>query len=107
MDVGPRDRVLLLELPPLEELRSIAASAAEGIVVGVLEREQVYEARSALRDFPNVMIAPAEEDGILPWREDFFSMVYAPHLPAATAEVLRVLSPRGTAWVASGPITKP
>ena len=106
MDVGPRDRVLLLELPPLDEVRSIAASAAEGIVVAVLEREQVYEARSALRDFSNVMIAPAEEAGVLPWRDDFFSIVYAPGLAAPTAEIVRVLSPGGTAWVASGPVTK-
>ena len=107
MDVGPRDRVLLLELPPVEEVRSIAASAAEGIVVAVLERDQVYEARAALRDFLNVMIAPAEENGALPWKEDFFSVIYAPGLGSATAEVLRVLAPGGTAWVASGPVTKP
>ena len=107
MVVGPRERVLLLELPPLDEVRSIAASAADGIVVGLLEREQVYEARAALRDFENVMIAPAEENGTLPWKDDFFSVIYAPGLSSATAEVLRVLSPAGTAWLASGPVTKP
>ena len=106
MDVGPADRVLLLELPPLEEVRAMAASATEGIIVGVLSREAVYEARAALRDFPNVMIAPAEEGGVIPWKDDFFSAVYAPGLSEPNVEVLRVLAPGGTAWVASGPVTK-
>ena len=107
MDIRSADRVLLLELPPAEEVRDIAAAATDGIVVGVLDREAVYNARATLRDFENVMITPAEDDGILPWKDDFFSIVYAPSLKEPTPEVLRVLAPGGTAWVATGPVTKP
>ena len=106
MNVGPSDRVLLLELPPLNEVRSMAA-ATQGIIVGLLDRDAVYEARAALREFPNVMIAPAEANGVVPWKEDFFSVVYAPSMTVPTPEVLRVLAPGGTAWVAGGPVTKP
>ena len=94
-------------MPPVEEVRAIAAAAVDGMIVGVLDRDAVYDARATLRDFDNVMITPAEEDGVLPWREDFFSVIYAPSLTAPTPEVLRVLAPGGTAWMASGPVTKP
>lgn len=106
MDIASADRVLLLQLPPLDEVRSMAAAVTQGIVVGMLGREDVYEARAVLRDFANVMIAPAEDDGGIPWADDFFSVIYAPALAEPTPEILRVLAPGGTAWVASGPITK-
>jgi len=106
MDIAATDRVLLLELPPLDEVRSMAAAATQGIVVGVLGREDVYEVRAVLRDCSNVMIAPAEADGGIPWADDFFSVIYAPALAEPTPEILRVLAPGGTAWIASGPVTK-
>ena len=83
------------------------AEATQGIIVGLLDRDAVYDARAALREFSNVMITPAEADGVVPWKEDFFSVVYAPSLPVPTPEVMRVLAPGGTAWVAGGPVTKP
>ncbi len=107
MDLKPNDRVLLLTMPSIEEVRRIASCVSEGIVVGVLHREEVYEARRLLRDEMNVMITPADPGGVLPWRDDFFSVVYAPLLEEPSSEVLRVLVPGGTAWLAGGPVTRP
>jgi hypothetical protein len=106
MQLRPDDRVLLLTLPPAEEVLSMAAQLEAGLLVGVLERNEVYEARRALREFSNVMITPAEADGTLPWREGFFSVVYAPHVAEPSAEMFRVLAPGGTAWVSRGPVTR-
>lgn len=106
MQLRPDDRVLLLALPPAEDIPKIAGQLTQGICVGVLEGDAVYEARRLLRDCPNVMIVPAEADGILPWKEEFFSVVFAPALAEPTTEILRVLAPGGTAWMAAGPVTK-
>ena len=106
MDLRPNDRVLLLALPPVEEVQAIASRVSDGILVGVLDGDAVYEARRALRDHANVMITPAEADGSLPWKDDFFTVVYAPAAGEPSREMLRVLEAGGTAWVASGPVTK-
>jgi protein-L-isoaspartate O-methyltransferase len=105
-NLRPNDRVLLLATPPPEELQDIVRRVSEGIVVGVLDGDAVYEARRALRDHANVMITPAEADGSLPWKEDFFTVVYAPAAAEPSPEMLRVLEPGGTAWVSGGPVTK-
>ena len=106
MEVAASDRVLLLSLPPLEEVRSVARQLTRGILVGVLVKDEVFEARKGLRDFPNVMIVPAEADGTIPWREDFFSVIYAPALSEPSAEILRVLAPGGTAYLSGGPVVR-
>lgn len=106
MDVQPADRVLLLAMPPLEEVRGIAARLTDGLLVALLDADAVYEARRTLKDFANVMVAPADPEGVIPWKEEFFSAVYAPHETEPTAETLRVLLPGGTAWVAGGPVVK-
>lgn len=106
MELRPNDRVLLLTLPPPEEIREIARQLPAGLLVGVLEREAMYEARRILRDVANVMITPAEADGGIPWRDEFFSVIYAPDAAEPSAEIMRVLAPGGTAWIAGGPVTK-
>jgi hypothetical protein len=106
MELRPEDRVLLLALTSFEEIPALAAQLSEGICVGVLEGDAIYEARRLLRDCPNVMMVPAEPDGTLPWREGFFSVVVAPALAEPTPEILRVLAPGGTAWLADGPFTR-
>jgi hypothetical protein len=105
MQLKSTDRVLLLALPPGEEIRGLAQQVADGLVVGVLDGEAVYEARRLLRDYRNVMITPAEPDGVLPWREHFFTVVYAPGHAEPSPEILRVLAPGGTAWMSGGPVT--
>ena len=106
MELKPADRVLLMTMPTLDEVRGIAIQVSDGVVVGVLQPEAVYEARAALRDFANVMITPADPSGMLPWRDDFFTAVYAPAANEPTPEMLRVLTPGGTVFVAGGPIAK-
>ena len=104
MELRPDDRVLLLSLPSPEEVQRMASQAS--IIVGLVSADDVFETRRLLRERPNVMIAPADPEGTLPWKEEFFSVVYAPDMPAPSAEMLRVLVPGGTAWVAGGPVVK-
>jgi hypothetical protein len=106
MELEATDRVLLLTMPPLEEVTAIATQVSKGLVVGVLDGGAVYDARAELRDFTNVMIIPADPEGKLPWRNDFFTTVYAPEVTNPTAEMLRVVVPGGTIFVAGGPLLK-
>jgi hypothetical protein len=106
MELGPADRVLLLTMPALEEVRAIAIQVPEGLVVGVLDGDSLYQARAELRDLPNVMITPSDPEEKLPWRDGFFNAVYAPGLTSPTAEMLRVVMPGGTLLVAGGPVLK-
>jgi hypothetical protein len=106
MEVKAEDRVLLLTVPPADEMQALARQVSQGILVGVVERDDTWQARRLLRDYANVMITPADSDGSLPWRDDFFSVVYAPGLTEPSREILRVLAPGGTAWLAGGPVTK-
>jgi hypothetical protein len=61
----------------------------------VAEGDAVYELRRRLRDCTNVMIMGAEEDGTIPWRDGFFSVVCALNVKEPTAEMRRVLQPEG------------
>ena len=89
MELKPTDRVLLLTMPSLDEVRGIATQVSEGLVVAIPEGDAVYEARASLRDYPNVMIIPADPEGSIPWRDEFFTTVYAPHADQPTREMLR------------------
>src|SRR5687767_14098085 len=91
MDLRPDDRVLVLTALSAEELSDIAAVAA--LVVCVLESDAVYDVRAALREFQNVMVIPADPTGSIPWRDEFFSVVYSDS--DATGDTLRVLIPGG------------
>ena len=100
------DRVLLLALPADEQLIGIAQSLTAGLVVGLAAEEQVYRARRLLADFDNVMFAPADPEGEIPWRDSFFTVIYAPMYESASDEILRVLSPGGVAYLASSECRK-
>jgi hypothetical protein len=106
MDLASTDRVLLLGIEQADEIRAIAERVTGGIVVSVMDRDAVYDARRSLLDRSNVMIVPAEGDGTLPWKENFFSVVYAPAAAEPSGEMMRVLQPGGAAWVAAGPVVK-
>jgi hypothetical protein len=107
MNIRADDRVLLLSIPAAEELLAIAVSLTEGLLVGLAPAEQVYEARKIVADHENTMFAPADPEGLIPWRDQFFTMIYAPHLSAITDEIRRVLASGGTAYLASTTYTKP
>ena len=89
------DRVLLLALPADEELIAMAQTLTGGLIVGLAPPEQIYGARKLLADFENAMFAPADPEGAIPWRDQFFTLIYAPEHREATGEILRVLAPGG------------
>jgi hypothetical protein len=102
MDLAGDDRVLAIA--PVDTLREMAARAA--LVVGVFDGDGVYDARAALRDCSNVMIVPSDPEGTIPWKDEFFSVVYAPSASRPTVEMLRVLVSGGVAITASGSVAK-
>jgi hypothetical protein len=106
MDLAPTDRVLVLAISSPDELRRIAGQVPNGLVVALLDREAVYATRAALRELTNIMIAPSNDGELIPWRDEFFTAVYAPAANEPTQEMLRVVPPGGTVIVAGGPVTK-
>lgn len=102
MDIGSDDRVLAFV--PVAQLAEVASRAA--LVVGMVEAGAVADARAALRDHANAMIVPSDPDGAIPWKDEFFSVVYAPSVTEPSAEMLRVLMPGGRSVVAGGVVTK-
>jgi hypothetical protein len=86
---------LLLATPPAEELLALASRITGGIVVALVEEDEVYAGRRLVRDHDNVMFTPADPDGLIPWRDGFFTIVWAPGLVEPTAEMRRVLAENG------------
>ncbi len=78
-----------------------------GLIVGLADPEKLTEARQACRDRDNVMFVPADPQGLIPWRDEFFSRVYAPEQEELTAEIMRVLIPGGLAYLATGTYSRP
>ncbi|HYP05583.1 MAG TPA: hypothetical protein VER03_05045 [Bryobacteraceae bacterium] len=99
--------MLLLSLPSAAELTAIAAALPDGLIVGLAPAEEVYEARKAVNDFDNCMFAPADPDGVIPWRDEFFTVIYAPHLDGVSSEMERVLTTGGSVHLSSSIYTKP
>ena len=106
MKLRADDRVLLLALPPAAELLAIATVLTEGLLVGLAPADQIYDARKTVADFENTMFAPADPEGIIPWRDHFFTVVSAPHLSEVTEEIERVLTAGGTAYLADSTYIK-
>jgi hypothetical protein len=99
IQVKADDRVLLLGIPPTNELTSIARALINGVVVALGDRDEVRAGCAAMAEFTNVMFLEALPDQI-PWREAYFTkIVVPPHLetllPHAGAELHRVLAPGG------------
>jgi hypothetical protein len=94
-------------MPPAAELLAIATTLTDGLLVGLASTDQVYEARKTVADFENTMFAPEDPEGVIPWRDYFFTVIYAPHLSSVTDEIQRVLASGGTAYLAGSTYTKP
>jgi hypothetical protein len=101
------DRVLLLALPPAEELLAIASTLTEGLLVGLAPAEQVHEARKTVADYENTMFAPADPEGVIPWRDHFFTVIVAPQLDDVTDEIRRVLVAGGSVYLSASTYRKP
>lgn len=85
----------------------MATTLADGLLVGLTSNDQIGSARRTVADFENTMFAPEDPEGIIPWRDHFFTVVFAPHLPSPTDEIKRVLAAGGTAYLATSTYTKP
>jgi hypothetical protein len=100
------DRVLLLAVPASDEVRALAAQLSSGIVVCLAPEDRVSDLRREVSNVENVMVAPAADDGSIPWKEAFFSVVVAPDLVHPSAEVLRVAAPGATIHLCGGGILR-
>ena len=107
MNLQPDDRVLLLSVPTEAELLAMATTLTDGLLVGLASSDQIVSARRTVADFENTMFAPEDPEGVIPWRDHFFTVVFAPHLPALTDEIKRVLATGGTAYLATSTYIKP
>jgi len=100
MTLLPDDRVLVVGQRPAAELRIIASTLIRGQLTVIADGDAVHELRRELREVDNVMIVPSEQDGSIPFSEKVFSVVSAPDAAEVTEDLLRVLIPGGTAWIA-------
>ncbi len=109
--IRPDDRILLLSIPHIALIRELSARLTAGLVVGLGEGDEVYEARRQVADRVNVMFHPGPPEEI-PFRDAFFSKVIDLRCrwrdPARAAlETARVLAPGGQAYLAisdAGPL---
>jgi hypothetical protein len=106
IEVESTDRVLLLSIPSSAEIAMLAGRLSRGILVCIADQDRTYELRQELSDRQNVMVVPVDPEGAIPWRDEFFTVAYAPHLAEPPAEILRVLAPAGRIYLASGSLTK-
>ena len=111
MDLKPGERVLDLSCGTGWATRILARLVGEGPegfgqVVGLdLSDEMIRRARTASRDFDNVMFVGGSAQQI-PWEENFFDKVlsveafyYYPDQDRALAELFRVMAPRGRLFI--------
>jgi ubiquinone/menaquinone biosynthesis C-methylase UbiE len=111
MDLKPGERVLDLGCGSGWATRLLARLVGEGPegfgqVIGVdISDEMIRRARSASRDFDNIMYVWGSAQQI-PWEENFFDKVlsvesfyYYPDQDRVLAELFRVLAPRGRIFI--------
>src|SRR5580704_11527669 len=111
MDLRPGERILDLGCGSGWATRLLARMVGEGPqgfgqVVGVdISDEMVRQARSASKDFDNVMFVVGSAAKI-PWEENFFDKVlsvesfyYYPDQERALAELFRVMAPHGRLFI--------
>ena len=71
------------------------------MVAGLVPAADVFDGRRAAAHFDNVMFTPADPGSPIPWRDGFFSKVYAPALDKISGDVERVLTSGGAAYLGS------
>jgi hypothetical protein len=82
-------------MPAPEDLLALASRLTQGIAVVVVSEDDVYAGRRIVRDYDNVMFTPADSGGLIPWRDGFFTVIWAPGVTEPTPEMRRVLAPTG------------
>ncbi len=93
------DRVLLLSIPPRDELAALSRILIQGVLVAIGTREEVDRMRALMTDFDNIMFIEAEAHQV-PWREHFFNKIVVPphlegHIMRLSDELARLLVPDG------------
>lgn len=99
------DRVLMLAIADVGELRRIAQAVTRGLLVGLGTADEVHAARRALADLDNVMFVIREGTDI-PWRDGFFTLIVAPDLEQATGEMRRVAAPGASVLLRGGAVDR-
>jgi Methyltransferase domain len=104
--LNPTDRVLLLTLPPPDEVAELAEHLEGGLIVGFTSEADLGEARRALRDRVNVMILASSAESF-PWQDGFFTVAVEfadrwEHPRQTAGEVARVLAPGGRLLLPAG-----
>jgi hypothetical protein len=82
-------------MPAPEDLLALASRVTGGIVVALVSEDEAYAGRRLVRDYENVMFTPADPEGLIPWRDGFFTIIWAPGTTEPTAEMRRVLTADG------------
>ena len=82
-------------MPAPEDLLALASRVTGGMVVALVGEDDVYAGRRLVRDYDNVMFTPADPSGLIPWRDGFFTHIWAPGVVNPTAEMRRVLTSNG------------
>ena len=97
--IAPDDRVLMLGIPDGAAIVEIAGRLTRGLLVGIGPEADVLAARRACSACDNVMFVPADPDGVIPWQDQFFSLVIANAVEAQGREVARILARGGRVLV--------
>jgi hypothetical protein len=68
--------VLLLAMPPAEELLELSARLTHGLIAVLVSQEEVYEGRRVAAGVDNIIFSPTDPDGNVPWRDGFFTIIW-------------------------------
>ncbi len=103
LDIQPVDRVLSLSVPPIEVIREISAALDGGGLVSLGRRDEVFDARRAVRDLHNVMLHPGPPEDV-PFDDAYFSKILDLRCEwedsaGVAREVARALADRGRAYL--------
>ena len=88
-------------------LLEIAGKLDGGVLVIVVEDADLAAVRQECSGADNVMVVAADPDGSIPWRDEFFSKVFAPNIDKPEEELLRVLGPDGLMYLSTGVYPRP
>lgn len=86
------DRVLVIGLSRRDELPAWARQCS--LLVGIGAENDVYAARRECAHLDNVMFSFGDRDGI-PWRAEYFSLIFDTEGEPPTEAMRRVLAPGG------------